>query len=63
MPYNDAHKRAKYKYAAAHLKRIPLDVQTRDYETIKAAAQQAGQPVNTYIKQAIQERIERDKST
>lgn len=60
MPYSDAHKRAQYKYAAAHLKRVPLDVQQGYYETIKQAAERAGQPVNTYIKQAIQERIDRD---
>lgn len=60
MPYSDAAKRATYKYHAAKIKRIPLDVKATDYETIKAASDRAGQPVNTYIKQAIQERLTRD---
>lgn len=48
-------------YAKAHLKRIPLDMQTKDYETVKAAADKAGEKVNAYIKKAIVQRIERDK--
>lgn len=35
-------------------------MQLSEYETLKAAADAAGQPVNAYIKQAIRERIERD---
>ena len=44
------------------LKRIPLDVQKEKYEEIKAAANAAGEKVNTYIKKAINERIERDNA-
>ena len=54
--------KAKYdmEYAKAKLKRIPLDVQKEKYEEIKAAADAAGEKVNTYIKKAIDERMERD---
>ncbi len=50
-------------YAKAHLKRIPLDMQLKDYEALKAAADQAGEKVNAYIKKAIAQRMERDKET
>lgn len=50
-------------YAKAHLKRIPLDMQTKDYEAVKAAADRAGEKVNAYIKKAIAQRMERDKET
>ena len=47
-------------YAKTKLKRIPLDVQKGKYEQIKAAADNAGEKVNSYIKRAIDERMERD---
>lgn len=47
-------------YAKKSLKRIPLDVQKEKYEEIKAAADAVGEKVNTYIKKAIDERMERD---
>ena len=40
-------------YAKKNLKRIPLDVQKDKYEEIKEAALAAGEPVNRYIKKAI----------
>lgn len=49
-------------YAKAKLKRIPLDVQKEKYEEIKAAAAAVDETVNGYIKKAIDERMERDKS-
>ena len=49
-------------YAKAKLKRIPLDVQKEKYEEIKAAAATVDETVNGYIKKAIDERMERDKS-
>ena len=54
--------KAKYdiEYAKAKIKRIPLDVQKEKYEEIKAAADAVGEKVNTYIKKAIDERMERD---
>lgn len=61
--YTEAQKRASIKYAQGKLKRIPLDVQA-DYfaDVIKPAADRAGLPVNTWIKQAIAEKIERDQN-
>lgn len=49
------------KYAKKNLKRIPLDVQLSEYDRIKAAADAAGEPVNTYIKNAINARLESGK--
>lgn len=52
-----------YRYTEKNLKRIPLDVQKEYYEnTLKPAAERAGIPVNTFIKQAIAEKIERDRT-
>lgn len=59
--YTDARKRANIKYARKNLKRIPLDVQLAEYDRIKAAADAAGEPVNTYIKNAINARLESGK--
>ena len=47
-------------YAKNNLKRIPLDVQLEKYTEIKAAADAAGEKVNSYIKKAIDERMERE---
>lgn len=60
MPLTEKRKESMYKYAKNNLKRIPLDVQKEKYEEIKAAADAAGEKVNTYIKKAIDERILRD---
>ena len=50
-------------YAKMNLKRIPLDVQKEKYEDIKAAADNAGESVNGYIKKAIDKRMEHDGFT
>lgn len=47
-------------YAKNKLKRIPLDVQKEKYEQIVKSAEKAGNTVNGYIKQAIDEKMERD---
>lgn len=47
-------------YAKTNLKRIPLDVQKEKYDQIKAAADTAGEPVNSYIKRAVDDRMERE---
>jgi predicted HicB family RNase H-like nuclease len=44
-------------YEKEVLKRIPLNVQKSEYEAIKAAADRAGQPVNTFIKDCIRARL------
>lgn len=51
-----------YNYQKEKLKRIPLDVTKEKYEKIKAAADAANEPVNGYIKKAIDERMQRDNS-
>jgi len=58
--YTESRKRSSLKYAAEHLKRIPLDVQKDKYEQIKAAADNAGESVNAFIKTAIDQRMDRD---
>lgn len=60
MPANEAKKKYNLQYAKNKLKRIPLDVKKEKYEEIKAAADAAGEPVNGYIKKAIDERMKRD---
>lgn len=60
MTYSDATKRATYKYHAAKIKRIPLDMQASEYETIKDSASKAGETINGYIKRAIKERQARE---
>lgn len=47
-------------YKREKLKRVPLDMQLSEYERVKASAAACGQPVNTYIKQAIKERQQRE---
>jgi len=59
MVYNKSKKTYNQEYAKTHFKRIPLDVQKDFYERIRAAALQIGEPVNTFIKIAVQERIDR----
>lgn len=48
--YNPKYNQSNYEYKGKNIKRIPLDVQRADYERIKAAADAAGVPVNTWIK-------------
>ena len=55
--YNDKAKAYSIEYARQKLKRIPLDVQLDKYAEIQAAAASAGEPVNTYIKKAIDMRM------
>ena len=59
MTISDAQKRAVYKYAKTHLKRVPLDVTKEKYDAIKAAADANGESVNGFIKAAIDERLDR----
>lgn len=60
MTASEAQKKATIKYAKSHLKRVPLDLKLEDYDNLKSAAEQAGQTVNGYIKQAIAEKMERE---
>lgn len=56
MAYSEAQKRAIIKHRAK-LKRIPFDVRKEDYERIKQAADEAGEPVNKFIREAVKWRI------
>ena len=60
MPYTEATKKASIKYAKSNLKRIPLDVQKEKYAQIKDATEKSGATVNSYIKTAIDGRMERE---
>lgn len=61
MPRTKAANARQYRYNEKHIKRVPLDVQKEYYDTIlRPAAAAAGLPVNTYIKTAISEKIEKD---
>lgn len=60
MALTEQRKESMYNYAKKNLKRIPLDVQKEKYEEIKAAADAAGEKVNSYIKKAIDERMARE---
>lgn len=57
--------KAKYDiaYAKSNIKRVPLDMQKADYEALKAAADAKQEKVNEYIKNAIRERMERERQT
>lgn len=51
------------KYAREKLKRVPLDLQIDYYNNVlKPAAERAGLPVNTFIKNAIQEKIDKENN-
>lgn len=60
MPLTEAQKKANIKYRKENVKRIPLDVQKAEYDTIKTAADKAGEKVNAYIKEAIKQRLQRE---
>ncbi len=51
-----------YQYAKEKLKRIPLDVPKSTYEEIKAHAEARSESVNGFVKRAISEAMERDKT-
>lgn len=57
MGWKEAKKAYNAQYEKNNLKRIPLNVQLSEYEAIKAAADRAGQPVNTFIKDCIRARL------
>lgn len=49
------------KYQHDHYKRVPLNLKFDEYEALKEAADACNEPVNTYIKKAINERIQKQK--
>ena len=62
MSYNEKSKAYVAKYKASNIKRVPLDMQITEYETLKAAADAVNEKVNQYIKAAIRQRIERENA-
>ena len=61
MPYDEASKKAYYRYRKTHLKRVPLDISQSEYARIKEHAQARNESVNGFIKRAINEAMTRDK--
>ena len=60
MSLTEAQSRSRVNYAKRKLKRVPFDVQKEYYEEVlKPIADSVGEPVNTFIKKAIEERIAR----
>ena len=57
MTYSKQGYAASVKYKAEKIKRVPLDMQISFYDEIKAAADQAGESVNGFIKAAIRARL------
>lgn len=58
MRKNDRKKAYNQQYTKENYKRVPLDMQKTDYDKIKAAADTIGKPVNGFIKECIQEKLE-----
>lgn len=63
MAYNEESYAASKKYKKENIKRVPLDMQIEAYKELQAAADRAGEKINTYIKNAITQRVEREQST
>lgn len=61
MASTEAQKRASVKYQKKTYKRIPFDVRFDEYDIIKAAAENAGQSVNGYIRKALFDRMETER--
>ena len=61
MAYNEVAKKATMKYMKEKMKIINLRIKKDDYESrIQPAIEKSGLPTATFIKQAIDEKIERD---
>ena len=63
MSYNESSYEASKKYKAVKIKRVPLDMQIEEYAVLQAAAEAAGEKVNTYIKNAIRQRMEKESQS
>lgn len=63
MAYNESSYEASKKYKAVKIKRVPLDMQIEEYAVLQAAAEAAGEKVNTYIKNAIRQRMEKESQS
>ncbi len=62
MAYSEASKRAVIKYTKEKAKRIEIKYIKKEYEEqIKPAIEKSGLPVASFVKKAIEEKIERDQ--
>ena len=61
MTSTESQKKASIKWQKANYSRIPLDVSKEYHEHLKAIAKGQGVTLGAFIKQAIQEKIEREK--
>lgn len=63
MEYSEKKRQYNLQYKKERMKRVPFDVKTDGegftYELLKMAADMKGEPVNTFIRNACIERIER----
>jgi len=59
-PYNPKKKAYNIKYEKEHMKRIPLNMLTEEYEKYHEHAISRGEPMNTFIKRSMRETMERD---
>ena len=62
MPRTKADNEAQYRYNAAHLKRVPLDLKKDKYAEVQAAAAASGESVNGFIKRAIDNLLAQESS-
>lgn len=60
--YTEARRDGNRRWDAANLDRLSIALPKGSREAIKAAADRAGQSTNAYIKQAVDERMERDNA-
>lgn len=62
MPYKNKADKYKYNqdYAKDNLKRIPLSVPKSEYDAIKAHSDKHNLGVNTFIRQAVKDAMQRD---
>ncbi len=61
MAYNEVAKRATIKYVKDKQQRIEVKYKNDEYQSrIQPAIEKSGLPVATFIKQAVDEKIERD---
>lgn len=61
--YTEARKENNKKWDAANLDRVSIAIPKGRRDVIKAAAAAAGESMNQYIITAVDDRMERDKST
>lgn len=61
MAVSKRQKECAERYKKKNIRRIPLDVQNGFYEEIKSAAEESGESVNGFIKEAIKRRLSQEK--